>query len=332
MGARKFSSAEKAAVVLLALGEEVGGQIMSEMAPPEVKRVAEALSRLGRVDQETVDEVLEEFNGQLESPQRFVVGNSGTARKLLENALARGGIGINLDHTLDMATPALRETLAGIEVKTLSTYLKQELPQTVAIVLAHMDAKRASELLKLVPDALRTELILRLAKLGPVESDVLFDLEEALRKESQRAGRARLAIGGPNKVAALLNALGKDQSDQLLEKIEESQPDLADEVRREMFTFADLVKLDDRGMQELLKAVPAESLRLALRKAPQAVETRIFANLSSRARGILQDDLQTMPKVKVSDVEAAQRQIAELAQKLADDGRLEIHRGDEKYV
>ncbi len=332
MGARKFSAAEKAAVVLLALGEEVGGQIMAEMAPPEVKRVAEALSRLGRVDQETVDEVLEEFHGQLASPQRFVVGNSGTARKLLGNALAKGGIEINLEQTLDMATPALRETLAGIDVKTLNTYLKQELPQTVVIVLAHLDAKRASELLKLVPDGLRTELILRLAKLGPVEPDVLYDLEESLRKESQRAGRARLALGGPNKVAALLNALGKDQSDLLLEKIGESQPDLADEVRREMFTFADLVSLDDRGMQELLKAVPAEALRLALRKAPQAVETRIFANLSSRARGILQDDLQTMPKVKVSDVEAAQRQITELAQKLADDGRIEIHRGDEKYV
>lgn len=332
MGARKFSSAEKAAVVLLALGEEVGGQIMSEMAQPEVKRVAEALGRLGRIDQETVDEVLAEFNDQLQSPQRFLVGDSGTARKLLENALAKGGIDVNLEQTLGGATPALRETLAGIDLKTLGNYLKQELPQTMVLVIAHLEPKRASELLKGIPDGLRTDLILRLANLGTVESEVLYDLEEALRQESQRAGKAHHAVGGANKVAALLNALGKEQSDTLLEKLEEQQPDLARDIRREMFTFSDLTKLDDRGMQELLKAVPAEVLRLALRKAPQAVESKIFANLSGRARGILQDDLQTMPKVKISDVEAAQRQIAELAQKLAGEGKLEIRREDEKYV
>ncbi len=332
MGARKFSSAEKAAVVLLALGEEVGGQIMAEMGEAEVRRVAEALARLGRVDQDTVDEVLVEFSGRLDSPQRFVEGNSGTARRLLENALAKGGVEVDLGRTLDLASPALRETLAGIDVKVLEAYLKRELPQTMVLVIAHLDARKAGELLKAIPDGLRTDLIVRLAQLGPVEPEILYDLEAALRQEAQRAGRTRHAVGGPNKVAALLNSLGREQSDTLLERLEEAQPDLAEEVRREMFTFADLVKLDDRGMQELLKVVPAEALRLALRKAPHPVELKIFANLSSRARGILQDDLQTMPKVKVSDVEAAQRQIAELAQKLADGGKIEIRRGDEKYV
>ncbi len=259
-------------------------------------------------------------------------GNPESARRLLESAKARGAPA-RPDDVVKDASDALRETLAEVDAKVLAGFLKAEQAQTVALVMAHLDARRAGDLLKLLAAELRTELMVRLANLGAVEQKVLADLDDQLKLEIEKAGRLTAhAVGGAVKVAALLNVLGREQQEALLGQLESQDQKLAAKVRREMFTFADLAKLDDRGMQELLKAVPAETLRLALKPAPEAVLTRIFGNLSERARTLLQDDLAARPKVKLSDVEAAQRQLAELAQELAKAGRLVLNQTDEKYV
>ena len=333
MGIKKLSGAEKAAIILLTLGEDRAAAVMAGMSRTEVGRVASALSRLGRVDATLAEAVLQEFQAQLTAP-RPLTGDSAAARRLLHTALARAGSTASLDGVLDFATPALTATLAAAEPRAMARFLIQEHPQTTALILAHMPANKGAATLKLLPEDLRLAALVRLSRLGPVDPEVLMEVEasvrESLRREAYSSPESR--IGGPDKVAALLGQLTPTASEALLISIGERHPELAEQVRALLFTFTDLVKIDDRGIQELLKAVTPETLRLALKAAPENIATLIYRNMSERAAALLRSDLETMKKIRLSDAQTAQTQIAQTARRLAAEGRIVVRSQDDLYV
>jgi flagellar motor switch protein FliG len=332
MGAKKlsaYSGTDKAAVLLLALGEDLAAEIMRQMAPGEIKRLGGALSRLGRIDQETADAILVEFHDLIAGGAPLaLVGDASAARRLVAKAAGDG-----VADALGLATPELVDTLAQFEPSHLGRYLAKELPQTVAVILAHLDAKKAGETLKAQPADGHAELILRVARLDAVDPEVLAEIDAALKQELQRQGNQRqLAVGGVDAVAAMLATMDRTTGERYLDDLEDRDPELAAAVRAQMFRFQDLTKLDDRGMQELLKQVDQKTLRLALKSASADIMQLVVKNMSQRASKMLQDDLAAMPKVRVSDVETAQRQIADLARKLIDDGKIELKDPNDVYV
>jgi len=331
MVAPKLSSLQKAAVVLLALGEDIASGIVAQMSSDEVRRIGGALSHLGRIEPDVVDQVVAEFHATLERPQSGLVGNADAAKKLFAKALKPGEVA-KLEQTLDLTTPLLTELLTQIDTKVLANLLHREHPQTGALVLAHTAVKKAGDVLKLLPPSTHVELIQRMASLGSVSSEVLDDLITSLQAELSASRQVQQAPGGVAKVVGLINSLGKAAGEALLADLEARDPVLAAEVRLHLFTFSDLLRIPDRGIQILLaKALPA-TLRLALKEAPAAVSELLLRNLSQRAAQLLREDLAALPKQRKADVEAAQQQLAQLAQRLAAEGLIEIPSSDDQYV
>ncbi len=319
---RKLTGSEKAAVLLLALGEELAAAILAGMPRAEAVNVAGSLSRLGRVDEATANAVLEEFSARLAAHGKpGLIGDAASAKRLLKAALPLSGDA--LDHAFGLASPALAETLAAFAPEDLARFLLREHPQTVALVLAHLAPRACGAVFKLLPAALHSEAILRIARLEAVDPQVLMDLEDAVRaglgRTRQHAAQKR---GGPAPVAAMLAGLDERARNEELARLEERDPTLAALVRELLFVFDDLAAVDDRGLQELLKAVPEAQLKLALLGAGEALAARFFANMSERRAQALKVDLAAMPKTKVSDVEAARKELAALARKLIEDGKI----------
>jgi flagellar motor switch protein FliG len=332
MSAKKLSGSDKAAVLLLALGDDLASQILGQLDPRDVKPIVSALSRLGRVDEEQARAVLEEFQQLLTRPaQRQLAGGGEAARRIIEAAGRVRGEELGIE--LEDGSSALRETLAAIDAKTLAGYLRREHPQTMALVLAHLDGKKCGDTLKLLPETLHVELIERVARLEVVDPAILVELEESLRAELERESHARQRpIGGATQVAQMIAGMDKASGERFLDALEERDPKLAEAVRAQLFTFADLVRLDEAGLRLLIAQTPRRTLLLAMKEAPAAVRELILRNVSERARKTLLEDVEAQGKVRREDVEAAQRDMATLVRKLEGEGKLTIPDGDEKMV
>lgn len=229
--------------------------------------------------------------------------------------------------------PLLADVLASADLSALVSLVAQEHPQTAAIILAHLEPSRGAAVLKAVPDERRADLMQRVAGLEPVDAETLEILAEsvqrALLEVEKRGPKSR---GGAIHVASLLATMAPEAGTKLLQELTAKDPALGSEVKAGMFRFEDLTRLNDRGMQELLKHVPTATLMLALKGAPPAVATLIFRNVSERAATRLKDDLAAMPKAKRTEVDGAQRQMTDLALKLAEEGQIELPRPGEAYV
>jgi flagellar motor switch protein FliG len=332
MASRKLQGADKAAIVLMSLGEEAAAEIFAGLSESEARRIGLALARLGRVEQSVVDGVLLEFKEHLERPHDVLVGNGATARRLFE-ASFKGDVPAWVDGFLKQAAMPSLPSLERADPKMLASVLRREHPQTMAAVLAYLDPQKCGQTLKLLPESLHTELVTRIARLDAIEPDALTDVDEAIARELDRRGQAaRHEAGGVESIAAMLNTLDKAAEQAFLAKLDESDPELAEAVRQLMFRFDDLVKIDDRGMQELLKQTSAKTLKLALKACAAPVKAHVLKNMSQRAARLLEEDLAAMPKVRLDEVHAAQAELAQLARRLADAGSIVIASKDEQYV
>lgn len=331
MSALKLAPAEKVAILLMALGEDIAAEVFQNLDPVEVRRIGAAMSQLGRIEQSTIDIVIHEFLGLLNT-KSSTLGTNGVdfaqrAIRLafktsegeeLASAISKGDVRMR---ALEVADPA-----------TLARILQNELPQTLALVLAHATPEKASTLLKLWPERIRAELLMRVAKLGPVDPETVAQLDQHLLQELEKVGSSRqLKRGGPQAVASILNRMDKEGLG-LLERLGERQPDLASEIREKMFTFDDLHLLDDRGLQELIKIVPQTKLCLALRGTSEKIQQLFFRNMSQRAAKLLKEDMAAAAPQKLSDVVKVQNEILEVVRKLEDEGKIVIEREVRKVV
>ncbi|SMF48003.1 flagellar motor switch protein FliG [Pseudobacteriovorax antillogorgiicola] len=331
MNATQLSATEKTAILMLALGEDIAAEIFRHMEANDVKKVGAALSRVGRVNQDTMDIVLNEFHQILKSnePDLFK-GGFGFARNALEKAFGNSDFGQDIIRDLAHANP----TMPAVELadaQTLYRVIANEHPQTIALVLAHAGPAKAGSIVKLLPEALKVEVIQRVTRMDKVAPEIIEEINDMIRDEVERMGFSSRKIGGPEKAAAILNAMDDTRND-ILDRLDERDPDLSEDIRSHMFTFADLSKLDNRSMQGLFKAVDRSVWELALRDANQELLDLVFSNLSSRAADNLKDDMDARGPQKLSDVRDAQKTIVAKALAMAESGEIEVGMDEQKVV
>lgn len=330
--ANKYSGPQKAAILLLAFGEEISAEIFKQMTEFEIKRIGSAMSRLGRVDSEVIDEVMDEFYLMLQSNKKYFLGGNDFTRKLIETAF-NGDQASGIIEDLALESNATLESLELIDPKTLANFLRSEHPQTIALILAHLDPKKFGETLKLLPDSLHTELILRIANLESVSPDIIDEIDDVLRNEIQRMGNVtQQQIGGIEPIVEMLNLMDKVTEENILDRLEERDPDLAEQIRKLMFVFDDLAKIDDRGIQTILREVKPESLKLALKTAAEGVKEMIFRNMSQRAAENMKEEMENAAPAKLTDVESAQFSIVQIARRLNEEGKIVISSSGENAL
>ncbi len=333
MATNKFTGAQKAAILMLSFGEDISAEIFKSMTEFEIKRIGTAMSRLGRLDQEIVDEIMLEFYGILQQNKKFFYGGNDFTKKVIGSAF-KGGEADELIEQLALGSNANLDALELIDPRTLSNFIRNEHPQTIALILAHCDAKKCGETLKLLPEGIHTEVLFRIANLDTVQPEIIDEIDDVLRQEVQAMGSvATQKIGGIEPISAMLNLLDKATAEQILDNFEERDPDLAEQIRQLMFVFDDLVKIDERGIQELIKNINNDKWKVALRTASEGVKELVFKNMSSRAAEMLKEDMEASGAVKLSDVEAAQLEVINIARKLESEGKIVIQGGgDSAFV
>jgi len=333
MPTNKYSGAQKAAILLLSFGEEISAEIFKNMTEFEIKRIGTAMSRLGRLEQEIIDEVMMEFYGILQQNKKYFYGGNDFTMKVIGNAF-KSGEADDLIEQLSLGSSANLDALELIDPRTLTSFIRNEHPQTIALILAHLDPAKCGEVMKLLPEALHTEIILRIANLDAVAPEIIDEVDDVLRNEIQALGSiSSQKIGGVEPIAEMLNLIDKATEEQILDNLEERDPELAEQIRQLMFVFDDLAKIDDKGIQEIIKSVKSEQWMVALKTASEAVAELVFRNMSERASKMLREDMEAMSAVKLSDVEAIQYEIVQVARKLEADGKIIIASGGESaYV
>ena len=331
MGIHNYSGSQKAAILLLSFGEEISSEIFKNLNEFEIKRIGTAMSRLGRLEDDIVDDIIQEFYEILQQNKQFFYGGSDYTKKIIGSAF-KGGEAEELIDQLSLSSANL-DSLELIDPRTLAGFIRNEHPQTIALILAHLEPTKMGETLKLLPEALHTEILLRVANLDAVAPELIDEIEDVLRQEVQAMGSISTdKLGGVESIADMLNLIDKSTEEEMLDNLEERDPDLAEEIRQLMFVFDDLVKLDDKSIQELIKNVPNDKWKIALKTSSESVRELIFKNMSKRAADMLTEDMEAMSAVKLSDVEAVQFEILQITRKLEEEGKVIIAGGDSTYV
>jgi flagellar motor switch protein FliG len=322
---------ERAAILLLTLGEGEAAQILKHMSAKEVQRVGSAMAKMKNVSRTEVEKVVSEFTTNVEAQTSVGVGADEFLRKALVNALGEDKAAAIIDRiSIGRSTKGL-EALKWLDARAVCELIRLEHPQMIAIVLAYLEPDHAAEVLALLPSGIRSEVVVRIASLDGVQPVALTELDDIIEKQFSGNGAAKTStLGGPKAAADIMNALEPSHESAVMEQIKKSDEALAQLIEDLVFTFDDLGSLDDRSMQELLRQVPGDGLLLALKGAEDSLKEKIFKNMSQRAAEMLKDDLESKGPVRVADVEAAQKTILQQARKLAAAGTISLGgKGDE---
>jgi flagellar motor switch protein FliG len=319
--AKRLSGEEKAAVLLLTLGENAASEVMKHLEPKDIRRLGLPMTTMTDLTPELRNEVLQEFRSMSSLASEGVEGKE-YMKKILTKALGQQKA-TQILSTLSSQEYAGLDSLKWLDSKAIERMVSAEHPQTAAVILAHLEADQASQVLLLLPEAARVDIAYRLATMEEIQPDVLKELSEVLESELKVGAKSQgQQLGGVKFLADLMNGLDKTSEQALTASLTERNAGLADSVRQLMFVFDDLAGVDDRGLQELLKEIAKEDLILALRAVGETVKEAIFRNMSSRAAELLKDDMEAGGPVRLSDVEKAQRNILQVARKLEEEGRI----------
>jgi len=322
----------KAAVVLSALEDKEKMEIFKHLEDGEIRKVINAISELQSLPVNEVKSILKEFYSLISEETDFLFTSDDDTKALIMQALgeerARAVLG---QLNLGTVTKTSLESVDVVDPRSLANFLINEHPQTIALIVAHLEPQKKSQVVKRLPESLQSEVILRIANMDYVAPELIKQLDRVLQKELSTVGSVETQrLGGIEPIAEMFNIMDKNSEEMILNKVEEKDPMLAEEIRKLMFTFDDLILVDDRGLQAILKEVPNEKLIIALKSAPDDVKEKIFANMSERAATLIQEDLEAMGPVRMSDVESAQQEIVNVARKLEDDGKIMIARGGDE--
>jgi flagellar motor switch protein FliG len=325
---------EQAAILLMTVGEEQAAEVFKYLSPKEVQKLGETMARLKTVPRERVEQVVRNFNKAKDEQYSLVGDNDAYIRQVLTRALGEDKAGMLLDRILQGRDVSGIESLKWMDPGSVAELLKNEHPQIVASILVHLERDHASEVLKSLPERMRNDVLLRIATLDGIQPQALQELNEVLSKVLAGGEKLRKAtLGGTKATAEILNFLGSQLETAAVEAIREHDPDLAQKILDQMFVFDNLMDLDDRAIQLLLREVQSESLIVALKGADPALREKIFKNMSNRAAEMLREDLEAKGPVRLSEVEAEQREILKIVRRLADEGQIQLGSGgDDQYV
>ena len=332
--ANKLNGPKKAAIALLSMGEEASALILKKLSTDEIKELSLQMSYIEGVKKETSDELLEEFTSLFRVETGVNVAGDQFIRKLLPNVM-QGEQAREVISQLDEEKQKIPfKHLRDIDPKLLAGFIKGEHPQTIAIIISHLGHQKASQVLACLPEQLQFEVVGRIANLETVPPDLIQEVDEVLEKELTSIGKRGEQIGGISVVAEILNHCDRRTGDNILQFFEETDSDLAEKVRKLMFVFEDLLHVNDAGIRELLKEIRNEELTMALKTASEDLKGKLFKNLSQRAAQMLQEDISMMGPARLSEVEAAQQSILNVARRLEKDGKLLLagKEGGESFV
>jgi flagellar motor switch protein FliG len=324
-GAFDIPGPKKAAIVMVALGPQSSADLMKDFSEQEVEQLTKEIARLDGVTNDMRDAVLKEFHTLGLAQQYVSQGGIDYARELLEKTYGP----IRAAEILAKITKAIRTTgfhlLTEIDASQLVNFIQKEHPQTIALILAHMDKQMAAKLLGALPQDLQFDVAQRIATMESITPDVLEQIEQVLTSEMKDlVGGDTSEIGGVKSLAELLNMADRATEKNVMGNLERENPELATEIKNLMFTFDDILLLDDRGMQRLLKEVDSKILALALKNATQEARDKFLRNMSQRAGEMIAEEIQYMGPVKLRDIEEAQQKIVDSVRRLEDAGEVVI--------
>lgn len=321
----KLSRLDQAAILLLSLGEASAAQVLKHMGPKEVQRLGTAMSQLKNVQQQEVELVLAGFLDEVRTQTGLGMGADNYIRKMLVSALGEDKASGLIDRILMGGNTTGLDTLKWMEARSIAEVIRNEHPQIQAIVLAYLDPDQSAEVLNYFPEKVRLDVIMRVASLDTVQPSALQELNNILEKQfSGNAGSQTKQMGGFKTAAEIMNNLDSGMENELMEAIKEVDEDMGNQIADLMFVFDNLKEVDDRGIQSLLREISSEVLILALKGAEEELKEKIFKNMSKRAAELLRDDLEAKGPVRVSEVEAAQKEILTIARRMADAGEIAL--------
>ena len=330
----KLSGAEQAAVLMMSLGEDAAAEIMRHLGPKEVQKVGEAMAGIGNVTKDQVTNVVADFADTLGTHTALGTGNEEYLRKVLQGALGEDKAGQLIDRILIGRSSKGLEALKWMEPRAISEIIRLEHPQIIAIVLSYLDSDQAAEVLSNLPENMRADVLMRIASLDGIQPSALQELDEILEKQFEGTSGSikSSSVGGTKTAANILNFMDSAVEAKIMEKVKAADNDLGTAIEDLMFVFDNLSDLDDRSIQALLREISSESLILALKGAEEIFKEKVFKNMSKRAAEMLRDDLEARGPVRLSDVEAAQKEILAIARRMAEAGDISLGGGGDEYV
>jgi flagellar motor switch protein FliG len=320
---------EKAAIFLISLGEESASEIIKNLNVRDVGTLTMHMRRLKSIHRATIEEVLKEAS-EIVTTGNMYLGGEEFVKKVLSKGLGEEGASKIME--ISSKEDPL-DSLKWVEPKTLVNFLLSEHPQTVALIISLLEPVQAAEVMSLLPGDLKTDVAMRIATTERIPESAIEELKDVLKGQIDLSMGKGKKLSGTKTIAEILNHCDRSTEQMVLEKIEEQEAEVADSIRKLMFVFDDLVKVDDRGIQMILKEISTEELTLALKTASEALKEKIFKNMSQRAAQILKEEMQAKGPVRLSDVEKSQQNIVKITRRLEEEGKIVVaSRGGEEIV
>lgn len=331
---RKLSGADRAAILLMSLGEKAASEVLRHMSPKEVQSIGSAMAQQTNISRTQVDSVLDDFYTTVQEETGLALGTDEYVRKVLVSALGEEKAGGLIDRILQGTNTKGLETLKWMDPRSVAEIIRLEHPQIIAIVLSYLESDQAAEILALFPERVRVDVVMRIATLDGIQPAALNELNEIMEKQFSGKNNVKSSsVGGLKSAANILNFMDSSVEGEIMDNIKEIDTDLGQNIQDLMFVFENLNEVDDRDIQTILREISSESLVLALKGADEGLKEKIFRNMSKRAAEMLRDDLEAKGPVRLSEVEAAQKEILAVARRLADAGDINLGGGGgEEYV
>lgn len=328
-----LSGSCQAAILLMALGEEEAAGVLQHMKPEEVQALGEAMSAINGVSQEQIGDTLDQFVSRVRNESSLGLESASYFKSTLTRALGKDRASNVLSRMGPQEDDQGLTALKWMDARVVAKIIRNEHPQIMATVLSQLSRERAGEVLDLLPETLRADVVMRIVKLDKLHPAALADLNEVIQELFENDASIELAgLGGVQVVAEILNGVSKKSEELILEAIEEADSEVMERIKEGMFIFENLLNVSDRDTQTLLRDLANEDLIIALKGASEELAAKIFKNMSSRAAELLKDDLDAKGPVKLSDVQTAQRSILTTAQQLAEDDKISLGGKGDDFV
>jgi flagellar motor switch protein FliG len=319
---------QDAAILLMSIGEEQAAEVFKYLTPKEVQKIGEKMAKLQTVAKEKIDVVLNNFQQQAGEQASLVADSNEFVRQVLQKSLGEEKAAFLIDRIIQGKDISGIEGLKWMDAVTVAELVRNEHPQIIASILVHLERDHASEILKNLTERTRNDVILRIATLDGIQPNALKELSEVLNKVLAGSDKIKKTqLGGVRAAAEMLNFFNATSEASVIENVKEHDPDLAQKILDEMFTFENLLELDDRAIQLLLREIQTESLVVALKGTDKALQEKIFKNMSQRAAEMLKEELENKGPVRVSEVEASQKEILKTVRRLSDEGQIALGGG-----
>lgn len=330
---QNMNGTQRAALFLMTLGEKEAAEVLKFMGAQEVQALGMAMASLKNISRADADNVLDWFITDVEDQTAIGVDTESYVRAILSNAFGASKANAFIDRIMTGDDAKGLEALKWMSSREVVEIVKDEHPQIIAIVLAYLDSQQAGEVLEHLPAEIRSDIVMRVAGLSDIQQSALAEIETLIAsKSTDGSGGTSRKVGGDKVAADIVNALKADDGEQLLEQIKEKNAEVSERIQEMMFTFDTLLNVDDRGIQALLREISNDLLTVALKGCDPRISDKILGNMSKRAAKLLTEDMEAKGPMKLSEVEQSQKEILEVARRLADSGDIDLGQGSDEYV